>query len=172
LLNNGDGTFEAATPIVTEDTASIILAGDFTGSGNLDVAVLGSSIEVFPGNGAGGFGAPQLTPLSEAPADAVAADFNGDHKTEIAFGTVNNNSIYIYSSNGDGKIDLLAGGTTVAVPIGQWRRHVLSSRCLCSSPRRREHIPCRRESRWETRSGGGLLGLQQARGRGRFRPLC
>jgi hypothetical protein len=147
LLNNGDGTFEATTPITTEDSANIILAGDFTGSGNSDVAVLGASIEVFPGTGAGGFGTPQFTALSEAAADAVAADFNGDHKLDIAFGTVNNNSIYIYSGNGDGtfragatvsiagrgyasglvaadvngdgQIDLLAGvGTSVAVLIG------------------------------------------------------
>jgi hypothetical protein len=90
LLNNGDGTFGAATVVATVPTNPVsILVGNFTGSGNTDLAVLDAEggLTVIPGNGDGTFGATQtiFTNQLHVGAGAVAADFNGDGLTDIAY---------------------------------------------------------------------------------------
>lgn len=115
LINNGDGTFATTATTVLQNGAQIILAGDFNGDGKMDIAAIGSSIEVFPGDGTGGFGAGISTTLSQTPASAVAADFTGNHKLDLAFGTdsLNANSLFLYTGNGDGTF---AAGVTISVP--------------------------------------------------------
>ena len=115
LLNEGNGTFQTTATTLLQNETEIVLAGDFTGDGKLDVAAIGSTIEVFPGNGAGGFGPGRSTTLSQTPASAVAADFNGDHKLDIAFGTssLNGGSLFLYTGNGKGTF---TAGTTISVP--------------------------------------------------------
>src|ERR1700730_9773166 len=67
VLGIGDGTFQPAVPYPTTAASKMLVLGDFTGHGNIDVLNLeGASaqgpvcncLEVLPGNGDGTFGAP------------------------------------------------------------------------------------------------------------------
>jgi hypothetical protein len=98
MLGNGDGTFQPPAAYAASAESQMIALGDFTGSGNLDVADLeGAStqgvscdcIEVLPGNGDGTFGAPisKLTvPYNITGVSISAGDFNDDGNLDIAVG--------------------------------------------------------------------------------------
>lgn len=78
-----DGTFRLPVDSPRRQ-AGKLLAGDFTGDGKRDVAVVGGfSTIVYPGNGAGSFG-----PWTTYPAhgrDGFATDADGDGRSEIVF---------------------------------------------------------------------------------------
>lgn len=84
---------------------------DFNGDGKPDLVVpnlLSGSISVFLGNGKGSFKAAQTYSLIENDGGAlgtpgiVAADFNGDHKMDIAVVNPNRQSVDVLIGNGDG----------------------------------------------------------------------
>ncbi len=88
-----------------------IFAADFNGDGKLDLAVSygyggGSSVLILLGNGKGGF--TQGTPISvSGNAEAMAlADFNGDHKPDIAISDNQSNQTWVYVGKGDGTFTL------------------------------------------------------------------
>src|SRR5207244_992095 len=59
LLDNGDGTFQAALTFSVGDQLRFVAVGDFNGDGKLDVAVASyatNTVDVLPGNGDGTFG--------------------------------------------------------------------------------------------------------------------
>ena len=97
LLNDGNGAFSAAgdecRPPVPASRASRIALGDFTGNGILDAAIVNgsSTVYVMLGNGHGGFG--PATPAGTLP-NQQSGDF-----------------VKVYDMNGDGKADLVVGGT-------------------------------------------------------------
>jgi hypothetical protein len=80
---NGDGTFEAPVPILTNFGLGAIDVGDFDGSGGQDIVVnqgcCGSgSILTLLGNGDGTFQDPVPTPLPEEVYDFVPANLHVD----------------------------------------------------------------------------------------------
>ena len=94
LLGNGDGTFRApiATPSLQYPQA--IVAGDFNQDGKLDLAVASGAnngeVAIFMGNGDGTFSGPNIVPYiptgfggGTSPTYIVAADVNGDRKTDL-----------------------------------------------------------------------------------------
>jgi hypothetical protein len=104
LLGNGDGTFTSGFSYVTPavDRLDLIALADFHGNGNADLAMIQSDSKgtfavedllTFRGRGDGTFEAPvTLSSRSAVRADAfgtdlVVADFNGDGKQDIAFGS-------------------------------------------------------------------------------------
>ena len=88
LLNDGSGGFtvvQGPDIVGHPDSVSIALA-DFNGDGRADLALSrsnSSSLSIFPGNGAGGFGSGVLVPAGKGPGQLAAADFNGDGKQDL-----------------------------------------------------------------------------------------
>jgi hypothetical protein len=87
------------------------VVGDFNGDGNLDIAVIfGNGISVWLGNGDGSFVNPAIvttfpiSPVSYGESQAVAGDFNGDGKLDLAitFPGTTAGQVAILQGNGDG----------------------------------------------------------------------
>jgi hypothetical protein len=110
LLGNGDGTFQ---PQVTYAVGagvlgfpSAIVAGDFTGNGRTDLAVLnefGNTVSVLLGNGDGTF-QPQVSypvgvGLDGIPFAIVAGDFSGNGRSDLAV-AVGEANLYVASTGG------------------------------------------------------------------------
>jgi hypothetical protein len=117
LLGNGDGTFQApqfyavgsgsgyiADP-PEQGPGSILVAGDFTGDGHLDLAVANSGsndISVLLGNGDGTFQPAVEYAVGQVPAALVAGDFTGDGHLDLAVADSGSNEISVLLGNGDG----------------------------------------------------------------------
>jgi large repetitive protein len=129
LMGKGDGTFEgsAANPVGIGTAA--VTTGDFTGNGNLGVAVLNQgsdNVTILPGNGDGTFQQPLTVPLPlDSGASAiVAADFNGDGRTDLAIADSGLNEVSILLGNGDGTFESLppitVAGNPSAIAMGDF----------------------------------------------------
>jgi hypothetical protein len=108
LLGNGDGTFLPAVNYSVGDGVgpNAVVAGDFNGDGNLDLAITDASgVAILIGNGDGSF-QPAVT-LHAPPGllSLAVADFNGDGNPDIAVAWGNNVGVYL--SNGDGSFKSL-----------------------------------------------------------------
>ena len=106
LLNNRDGTFQAAktTPAVSGSDA--IGVGDFNRDGRLDVvtagqSLSGASVNILLGNGDGTFTPGASYPVDNVPVSVVVADFRGTGLLDLAaaeeFG-----GVVVLLGNGDG----------------------------------------------------------------------
>lgn len=119
LLGNGDGTFSTRT--ISSSVlmpGSRIQVGDFDADGNLDLAVsswyttppYSGFVALLRGNGDGTFRDPSSITVVDPSGEAspfLAADFNGDGKLDLAFGTTVvpgtiPQDIGIMLNNGDG----------------------------------------------------------------------
>jgi hypothetical protein len=108
FLGNGDGTFAAGPVIETNGAPQSLAAGDFNGDGRLDLAVAAANpnnefVQIMLGNGDGSFTPLNSTlPVGVYPTGIVAADFNGDGKTDLAVTIAETNSVAVFLGNGDG----------------------------------------------------------------------
>jgi large repetitive protein len=123
LLGKGNGTFEGSTANVAGNEALAVATGDFTGNGNLGLAVLdvgSNSVTILPGNGDGTFQQPLTVSLPQGadnPTSIVAADFNGDGRTDLAITDPQTNQVFILLGNGDGTFESLP---PISVPGGPY----------------------------------------------------
>src|SRR5262249_55080703 len=92
LLNNRNGTFRSG-PEFTPTTAAVDLAvaGNFNGDGKIDLVVfesvgtkLNNQLQIFKGNGSGGFSPGQILQLSGSSGKVDVEDFNRDGKLDLA----------------------------------------------------------------------------------------
>jgi hypothetical protein len=107
LLGNGDGSFQPAINYITKYTGQI-RAADFNGDGWLDLAVLGSGIQVFLNNGDGTFRTGGVYTPSYGVRALAAADINRDGKIDLMVGTAAESgnkiikTVTVFFGNGDG----------------------------------------------------------------------
>lgn len=108
-----------ASSVTTEvgDAAGRFTAGDFNGDGLLDLAVTSGTpsnrVRVFPGNGAGGFGAATANQgFALEPASLASADINGDGRLDLIAGLItpgccnSTGQLALLLGNGAGGLDL------------------------------------------------------------------
>jgi hypothetical protein len=114
LLGNGDGTFRIPA-IITPMTLApeAVGIGHFSGGKNLDLAVTRefsttSEIQILLGNGDGTFRPGQTYPVGPSPISVAVADFNGDHKLDLAVAEFGGIGIRVFLGNGDGTFQQLA----------------------------------------------------------------
>jgi hypothetical protein len=112
LLGHGNGTFSKGGTFVAGTlgtSADTLASGDFNGDGTPDLVVVTNAINQF-GNvniliadGNGGFLPPVSYPVGgSTPVWAAVADFNGDHKLDLAISVTTTDSVAILLGNGDG----------------------------------------------------------------------
>ena len=101
-------------------TGGAIATGDFTGDGNADVIVAGSStVAVLRGRGDGDFEAPIHHPATGTFHTAVATDdFNGDGKLDAVVIEGNTGTSSVMLGNGDGTLYYFDSFTTGTSPSG------------------------------------------------------
>ena len=104
-------------PVVSSFAQSVsLVAGDFTGDGHNDLAVVNQethSFTILVNNGTGGFANPQLglttstsdgLSINDRPGAIVAGDFNRDGHLDVAVLMEDTGQLWIYSGNGDGTL--------------------------------------------------------------------
>jgi Concanavalin A-like lectin/glucanases superfamily/FG-GAP-like repeat len=103
MFGNGDGTFQL--PIQYAAVGTSLLAGDFTGSGRLDLAIVdsnASTIFVLPNEGDGEFGHAIPASTQLYPTSIAADDFDDDGRLDLAVVSADLGSVSIYLGNGNG----------------------------------------------------------------------
>ncbi len=94
LLGNGTGGLGTATTLNLGVNFRDMVAGDFTGDGNSDLAVLSSiqtaisannpsTVVVLAGNGSGSFSVASTTGVGHSARSLAAGDFNNDGKLDV-----------------------------------------------------------------------------------------
>jgi hypothetical protein len=116
LFGNGNGSFGAATSYKTEVGPSSVGVGDFNGDHKLDLAIptffgsgASSQLSVLLNGGTGAFRLAGAYSTDSRPIGIAVADFNGDHKLDIA--TVNNFSddVFVFGGTGIGTFNPATG---------------------------------------------------------------
>jgi hypothetical protein len=102
LPGNGDGTFQPAQDILTGQNVGDVVAGDFRGTGHLDLIVTtNTGVSELLGNGDGTFQNPIL--ITPQAGKLAAGDFNHDGNLDLV---VANSSVNVFLGNGDGTFQL------------------------------------------------------------------
>jgi hypothetical protein len=133
LLGGGNGTFAAATTLVTGAVPTQIVAGDFNGDGKPDLAVtnlLNNSVWVYLGNGDGTFQFPTTIDVGAPAYGLAASDLNGDGKLDLvvtnAAGGGTGHTLQVLLGKGEGTfqpaVAYATGSDPFAAAIGDLNR--------------------------------------------------
>ncbi len=89
MLGSQTGDFSPGSPVSLTNTPSSIALGDIDGDGKVDVAITESNndttdaIEVWYGDGTGGFGPHAAYAVHQNPVAVAIEDFNGDGRADL-----------------------------------------------------------------------------------------
>ena len=113
LFGNGDGTFQAAKNVPIGKNCTSLVAGDFNGDDNDDLALVRpgdatvndqGDVTIFLGNGNGTFKQGQVLTLGQNPSSnnraILALDLNGDQRLDLV--VVEGTTVSVLLGNGDG----------------------------------------------------------------------
>ncbi len=130
LLNNGAGGFGKPTLLTLNGApgggAFAIVAADFDGNGTLDLAVAeqnSNRIDIFLGNGTGGFTGPGAFTVGTGPEALAVGDFNGDGKPDLAVLNTSDGTVSILINTGSSfsrAATLSAGTSPFAIATGDF----------------------------------------------------
>lgn len=136
LLNAGGTNLTRSSSFIIGPQVQAIKLGRFDTGTTLDLAVLSkyesfsranptNQLQIFLGNGAGGFTAQTPIPLSEVPSDLLAGDVNGDGQTDLVVSFFLTSSMTVFLNQGSGLF-----APTPALALGgfasQFRLHDLN----------------------------------------------
>jgi hypothetical protein len=83
-----------------------IVAGDFNGDGNLDIALgvssLSTTVVILLGDGKGNFAPVTSNPITVAGTPLLVQDFNGDGIPDLLLSSLTNGTVTVLLGNGDG----------------------------------------------------------------------
>jgi hypothetical protein len=83
-----------------------IVAGDFNGDGNLDIALgvssLSTTVVILLGDGKGNFVPVTSSPITAAGTPLLVQDFNGDGIPDLLLSSLTNGTVTVLLGNGDG----------------------------------------------------------------------
>ena len=107
LLGDGLGGFAqaAGSPITVPGNPSVVVAGEMSGDGILDLAVARAgvnTVSILLGNGSGGFSQIGGWPVGSNPSSLAAADLNGDGKLDLVTSNDGSNDVAVLIGNGAG----------------------------------------------------------------------
>ena len=122
-LGVGDGTFVQGNQYGSDFPVNVA-AGDLNGDGVLDLVTTvnpPASVQVWLGQGDGDFtaGATYTLSANQSAIGVITADFNRDHKLDVAVAIQNSGSVAVLLGNGDGTLQTPAfnSGTVFATNL-------------------------------------------------------
>jgi hypothetical protein len=136
LQGNGDGTFRTGPEYATGSVSLSLAVADVNNDGRLDLVVANRAlvtpttsfgndgVSVLLGDGAGNFTrAPDLEAGAQ-PAFVAVADFNRDHRPDLAVANLGSDTVAIFAGAGDGTFarapDVSTGHGPAAIATGRF----------------------------------------------------
>ena len=121
LLGNGDGTFQAQKTFSARTKPVYVIIADFNGDKKPDLAVvnqLSNSVSILLGVGDGTFQAATsyTTGQGTSPVWAVAGDFIGNGKLDLAVAASGTNTVAVMLNHGNGTFSLPLGYAVGSTP--------------------------------------------------------
>jgi hypothetical protein len=116
VLGHGDGAFGSPTGYATQVGPGSAGIGDFNGDHHLDLAVptffgsgASSALTIFQNKGTGAYAVKAAYVTDSRPVGIAVADFNGDHRLDVA--TVNDfaDNVYVFPGTGLGTFGTATG---------------------------------------------------------------
>jgi Bacterial Ig-like domain (group 3)/FG-GAP-like repeat/Abnormal spindle-like microcephaly-assoc'd, ASPM-SPD-2-Hydin len=124
LLGDGTGHFTLKSPSPTTGASPFsIVAGDFNGDGELDLAVSNSgsnTVTILLGNGDGTFTSHATITVGALPEEIVTGDFDGDGILDLAVANETDGTVTVLLGTGTGSFNVQTAITTggSGFPIG------------------------------------------------------
>lgn len=113
MLGEGNGNF-SAPKLMSYNSSSTIAINDFNKDGNPDFATIDG---IYLGTGSGDFSFEYIQ-FANHSYGAVSADFDADGNVDLAFTSLSENVLRIFSGNGNGSFTLQAEYATGQEPFG------------------------------------------------------
>ncbi len=140
FLGNGNGKFNNGTLNATSDVPiTSLVAGDFTGQGALDLAVVHSdgTVDIFLQDGVGDFYPNAGTMAGSSPTSAAVGDFNGDGKADLAITNSGTDNVSILLGDGTGnftaKTSPVTGSSPKAIAVGDFNADGVADLAVANS---------------------------------------